>query len=319
MTRLASSRIISRFFMFLSLPLLFGCGSGGNPENLDPVEETRISIGVVGGKQGINVMQSSDGKSVRFLGEIEDKGLRAFCPVDITFIPKGKGGTPVSTSVRAEIYGYTLSFPVPGKNGEEKSSCLKPGQKGSFDTKEIPLNGVYDDFEYKICLKGNEEACQRLCLNSAEEKCPPPDQRPSDIVEVEDPRVSFYHIATKVDLGDGMKAFRAKVTNASTDPNIIAYDIRLHYTARNDQGKILGTAISDWFTSQPCGDYGIRGNPSGPLGCLTQEQPTNELPFNTRIPALDICDGCFEFRVYHSECTLVGGNPPFQNGSCPDS
>ncbi len=307
--------IIPQFFAFLGLLLLFSCASGDDSKELDPVEETSISIGVVGGKEGINVVLSPDRRTVRYLGEIENKGFRPFCPIDITFITKGSSGVPVSSAKRVEIFGHTLTISGPGENGDELASCLKPTQKGSFDTGVISLAEIYDDFDFKICLKDNVEACQRLCLNSAAEKCPPPDQRPSDIVEAEDPKVPLPLILTK-DQTDPMNTFLVRVQNSASDSSTIPYDIQLHYTARNIHDQVVGTAILDVPTQQPCDSYGIQARSA--LGCLTAGVLTDEFRFNTSTIATDICDKCSYFRVYHSECTLVGNNPAIGDGTCPN-
>jgi hypothetical protein len=305
--------------MLLCFPLFLSCSAENNSAELSPAEETRVSIEVVGGKEGINVVLSPDRRTVRYLGEIENKGFRPFCPIDITFITKGSNGVPVGPAARVEIYGHTLSFHVPRGNGPELASCLKPTQRGSFDTGVISLAEPYEDFDFKICLNGNEEACRRLCLNTATTKCPPPDQRPADIIEAEDAKVPLRLILIE-DQNDPADTFLVRVQNAADDSSTIPYDIRLLYTARNIQGRVIGSALSNFLPSQEfCSNFDIQAlNPSG-LGCLTAGVLTDEFRFDTDIIASDICGECSYFMVYHSECTLVGDNPPIGDGSCPDS
>jgi hypothetical protein len=310
-----SSEMMVRFLSLSSFLLLFGCGSKDTPPEMSPAEETRVSIGIVGGKSGVNVVLSPDRRTVRYLGEVENKGFRPFCPIDITFMTKGSNGVQVGPSKRVGIYGHTLSLTVPGKNGDELASCLKPAQTGSFDTGAISLADVYEDFDFKICFNGKEEACQRLCLNSAEEKCPPPGQRQSDILEVEDPKVPLTLILTE-DQNDPMNSLLVRVQNSAGDSSTIPYDIGLHYTARNIQNQVIGTAILGVPTQQPCGSYDIQAQSA--LGCLTAGVLTDEFRFNTSTIASDICDGCSYFRIYHSECTLVGNDPAIGDGTCPN-
>ena len=175
-----SSTAKTRILMLLFLPLVMGSCAGDNPTEPDPVEETRLSIGVVGGKQGINVIHGATATghpTVRYLGLIDNKGARSFCPVDIPFTTKGVNGNPIDTATaRAEVNGHTLTFlskdgkffykdeKEEPKNGPEEHGCLKPGQRGSFDIDEVALKESFADFEFKICLKDNKEQCQRLCF-----------------------------------------------------------------------------------------------------------------------------------------------------------
>jgi hypothetical protein len=269
-----------------------GCGSSGElelptlpPEPVDPIV-------VKGGKDGINVIlgtnTTTSQPTVRYLGEIENQGLQPYCFIDITFSTLNTNGDPIDQGqARAELNGVTLTI-----FNNEENTCLRPGQFGSFDTGEINLTEDFaSNFDYRICFKNDIERCQNFA-------------------SAQDPRVPLKDIdGLALEDSNGLGTFRGRIKNNTTVANFIPYDVKVHFTILNDQGKVIDTVISTSLkadsSAKPCGTLGISA-PNNLL-CLGPGDSTEEFTVQTHTLFTEICDTCFYFRIYRSEC--VPGSP----------
>ncbi len=264
----------------LSLVLLAGCGTGGDLELDQLPPEPAVPIAVKGGKDAINVVVSNDKLKVRYLGEIENQGYRPYCFLDITLSTLNASGQPIDQGqARAELNGVTLTI-----FDNEVNTCLKPGQFGSFDTGEINLTEDFaDNFDYRMCFKNGIERCQNFPL-------------------AKDLRVPLDDEFVLEDNGIG--AFRGKIKNNSTETNFIPYDVKVHFTILNDQGKVIDTVTSNSLIPDPlaksCSSLGISA-PNNLL-CLGPGTSTEEFAIQTHTPFADICSTCFYIRIYRAEC-----------------
>lgn len=283
----------------LSLGIMLGCGSSGDLGDLTvpPVPEQPIQV--KGGKDGITPLVSQDRLNVRYLGEIENKGLGPFCFIDISFNTLGKGGNPIDAGFARDpdINGYTLTLlgniQELGVN-PEVDSCLLPGQVGSFETNEVNLTEAFHDFEFRLCFKNDMELCPAMR---------------SDFVQ--SPRVQLEPLISLDTFPniDGMTTFRARVQNSSTITDIIPYDIRVLFTMLNVEGKVIDTQISGILNGGPCDVFNI--NPKDPSGmsCLTSGSQTLDFAVETNVPFSEFCgNDCYYVRIYRSECVLVGNS-----------
>ncbi len=261
--------------------LLAGCGTGGDLQldSLPPGDTNDITV--KGGKDGINVIHGTDATSgrptVRYLGEIENNAKQPSCYISITFSTLGPDGKPIDQGLaRSDLNGFTLT-----NFGDEIHTCIKPGQFGSFDTGNILLSNVFSDFQFKRCFisNNNTELCQFFPFAS-------------------EPRIPL--VVAELIPGEiaGMKTYTVRIKNDSTEQNDFAYDVTIHFTVLNNQGKVIGTATSDLVESQPC-----PGNIKAqtPLGCIGPGILTNPITVDTKTAASEVCDGCFYYRVHHSE------------------
>jgi hypothetical protein len=257
--------------IFLSVILLFGCGSGSGPsDDVVILDETTDAITVLGGKEGIEVIVSPDKRKVRYKGEVVNKGNVSACFIDITFSSKDISGNPIDQGdPRADIKGLTLT-----NFGTELQHCLKPdpGQDvGTFDTGEISLSGDFADFEFKICelTKGK---CRAFPV-------------------AQGPRIPLTLVDFQVGVdSNGMRSFSGRIKNAAptTATNAIACDVSVHFTVLNDQEQVVGRIAS--------GPMGAQLNCIGP-GVLSRDT----FDLNTNIPVSATCDGCFYYRFEYSE------------------
>ncbi len=257
-----------------------GCGTGGDLA-LSPLPESTAGITVKGGKDGINVIHGTDAVSsrptVRYLGEIENKAKQPSCFISITFSTLGPDGKPIDQGLaRSDLNGFTLT-----NFDDEIHTCLKPGQFGSFDTGEIILSNAFSDFQFKRCFiaNNNTEQCQFLPL-------------------AREPRIPLVVAELIPGEINGMKTYTVRIRNDSTEQNDVAYDVTIHFTVLNNQGKVVGTATSDLIESQSC-PASIKAKT--PLGCIGPVILTNPIAVNTKAAASEVCDGCFYYRVHHSE------------------
>ena len=267
-----------RLFIFFSLVLVLGCGTASDPVDLSntTVEDTKAIV-VRGGKEGITVIPSAEKRKVRYLGIIENNGNQTFCFVDITFSTKGADGKSVDQqqAVTRTINGFTLTH-----FGDEIHSCLGPGQFGSFDTGELPLAGEFADFDFSICI-GRNGICKTFPL-------------------AKEPRVTLIPVNLTLGEINGMRVFSGQVRNDAdpvADPKAIAYDVTIHFTVLNEQGKVVSTAASETLRAQPCGEIQAQ-NPTSCIGPVVLTEP---FTVDTKTPVAATCDGCYYFRVYHSE------------------
>ena len=271
-----------RLFIFLSLVFLLGCGTASDPVDLSntTVEDSKALV-VRGGKEGINYIISEDKRKVRYLGEIENNGNQTFCFIDITFNTKGADGHFIDLlqGTTRQINGFTLS-----NFGTEINSCLKPGQFGSFNTGDVVITQDFADFDYRICFRRNG-ICEAFPL-------------------AKEPRVHLSFLRdSQLDIDiNGFKQFRGQIKNdsdQSSDPNAIAYNVAIIFTVLSNDGKVIDTVSSDVLTaSQPCPD---NSKAKFPFACIYPQGSTNTFTVTTKVRSSEICEGCFYFRVYHSE------------------
>ena len=267
-----------RFLKFLSLVFILGCGTASDPVDLSntTVEDSKALV-VRGEKEGIHYIISEDKRKVRYLGEIENNGNQTFCFIDMTFNTKGTNGQFIDLlqGVTKEINGFTLT-----NFGTEIHSCLKPGQFGSFDTGEVLITQDFADFDYRICFRRNG-----ICKT---------------FPQAEEPRILLAPVNLTAGEINGMRVFSGQVRNdadPTANPNAIAYDVTIHFTVLNDQGKVVGTGASEILRAQPCGEIQAQN----PISCVGPVVLTEPFTVDTKIPVGTTCDGCNYFRVYHSE------------------
>jgi hypothetical protein len=264
----------------LCLILLWGCGSGVDTSDLTVPLEPTDPIMVKGGKDGINVIVSSDKRRVRYLGEVENQGLQPYCFIDITFSTLNASGAPIDQGqARVELNGVTLSI-----FNNEANTCLRPGQFGSFDTGEVNLTEDFSDrFDFRMCFKNNIVRCQNFPL-------------------AQDPVVQLIADGLTLVDSNGLGTFRGRIKNDSTETNFIPFDVKTHFTVLDAQGKVIDTAASVILTAEStaptCSQLGI--NVSNGTVCLGPGVSTEEFTVNTDVPMAEI--GTYYFRIYRSEC-----------------
>ena len=271
-----------RLSILLSVVLLLGCGTAsdqGDPSNTT-VEGSKALV-VRGGKEGINVILDTVKHTVRYLGEIENNGNQTFCFIDITFNTKGADGEFIDLlqGTTRQINGFTLS-----NFGTEISSCLKPGQFGSFDTRDpvtgdVVITKDFADFDYRICFRRNG-ICEAFPLAKV-------------------PRIPLTLVNLAEEEINGMRVFSGKVSNDAdpiANPNAIAYNVTVHFTVLNDQGKVVGAATSGTLRSQPCFDI-----PNADTNSCIGPFDRPDFRVDTKTPVSATCKGCYYARIYHSE------------------
>jgi hypothetical protein len=317
----------TQILMLLCLPLFLGCSAGGGPEQaLSLEEQISTSLGVVSEKKGINIILGQDKKTVRYMGLVENKGLGLFCHLEIGFSARGSEGTLIDTApVRTPINGYVLTIldsPEVGVN-QENNSCLKPGETGSFDTGVVNLREAFNDFNFTICPGDDEsdpEGCRAVKLLDAREAqklLGAPEVPcvvffgldPNKVICGKNPRVRLSLILPDPNEGhlelNGKHAFNIIVRNdsAEEEENFMAHDITVYLFILNDNGQVIDTARSVVLKAQSCPE----GTSPNPLSCLRRHEETEIRPIETNIPvSQNICGGCKDFRIYHSECELIG-------------
>ncbi len=151
-----------RWWMPLIISVLAACGSQAEEKVLDPVEETRVSLHVVGGKAGVNTVLSEDRRTVRYLGRIENTGIRPFCGIEIGFLALDGQGAPIQTALSlAKLYGRTMTVVREGDpmKHQERDDCLRPGDRGVFDYGPVALTEEFGDLEFRICPREDADYC----------------------------------------------------------------------------------------------------------------------------------------------------------------
>jgi hypothetical protein len=288
---------MNRLFLFcLGAIYLLGCGQSGGGLEIPFIQPgLESAIVVKGGKQGVTVIKN--GNTIRYLGEVEyvdlgDQQQDPACFINVAFDTLGEDGKPVGQIQPFFINGQILKW-----FDRLETSCLRPGEKGSFETDDMILTGEQKDFQVGVCINPNDprlETSGNCSTNSG--------------AQVPLASLAIFHL--DVDQEDGFRVFRNIQVENKADPavlNVVAFDVIVHFTLKDNNGSVIDTVLSGTLRGITC-DPSV--DPKDPISCIMPGNRSEAFSIvRTTLPVEKSCGDCFDVRIYHSECVLdtLGG------------